>query len=78
MLYLASSGWWMFAIVAIIGLVGLVVFLLRKHIPGLVEYENEDEEKIAEDNLNRVLMTLEEEDKINKGADLEEVDDDNE
>ena len=78
MLYLASSGWWMFAIVAIIGLVGLVVFLLRKHIPGLVEYENEDEEKIAEDNLNRVLMTLEEEDKINKGANLEEVDDDNE
>ena len=38
----------------------------------------EDEEKIAEDNLNRVLMTLEEEDKINKGANLEEVDDDNE
>ena len=64
MTFLASSGWWMFAIVAIIGILGLIVFLLRKHVPGLVDYENEDEEKIAEDNINRVLMTLEEEDKL--------------
>ena len=70
--YLAGEQFWMITIVLIICLIGLVVFLLRKHIPGLAEYEEEDEEKIAEDNVSRILMTLEEEEMLKTGADSEE------
>ena len=76
MLYLLSSQFWMIAIVIIICAIGGLVFLLRKHIPGLVEYEEEDEETIAENNVSRILMTLEEEEKYkdHKFEDEEELD----
>lgn len=33
-------------------------FLLRKKIPGLAEYDKEDEETIAKDNLSRILVDV--------------------
>jgi len=61
-MFLSSSneGWWIFGIVAIFIIIGVVVFVLRKKIPGLVEYDKEDEKKIAEDNLSRILVDVEE------------------
>lgn len=58
------DGWWIFIIVGIFILIGVIVFILRKRIPGLVDYEKEDENKIAEDNLSRMLMSTEEEEKL--------------
>jgi len=54
-----SNGWWVFIIVAIFALIGLVVFILRKKIPGLVDYEEQDEEQIAQENLSNILVDLE-------------------
>ena len=54
-----SNGWWVFLIVAIFALIGLVVFILRKKIPGLVDYEEQDEEQIAQENLSNILVDLE-------------------
>lgn len=59
------GGWWIFAIVAIFALIGVVVFVLRKKIPGLAEYEKEDEKKIAEDNLARILVDIDEDETNN-------------
>lgn len=65
MINLASgaAGWWIFLIVGIFAVIGIVVFLLRKKIPGLAEYDKEDEEEIAKDNLSRILVDVEEEKK---------------
>ena len=76
--YLLGTQFWMITIVLIICLIGLVVFLLRKHIPGLAEYEEEDEETIAEDNVSRILMTLEEEEMLKTGEELVETDEEDE
>ena len=46
--------------------IGIIVFILRKKIPGLVDYEKEDEEKIAQDNLSRILVDVEPEKKEDK------------
>ena len=54
-----SNGWWVFLIVAIFALIGLVVFILRKKIPGLVDYEEQDEDQIAQENLSNILVDLE-------------------
>lgn len=54
-----SNGWWVFLIVAIFALIGLVVFILRKKIPGLVDYEEQDDEQIAQENLSNILVDLE-------------------
>ena len=54
-----SNGWWVFLIVAIFALIGLVVFILRKKIPGLVDYEEQDDEQIAHENLSNILVDLE-------------------
>lgn len=56
-----STGWWVFLIVAIFVVIGVIVFILRKKIPGLVNYEEEDEETIAKDNLSRILVDVEDE-----------------
>ena len=53
-----SNGWWVFLIVAIFALIGLVVFILRKKIPGLIDYEEHDEEEIAHENLSNILVDL--------------------
>ena len=54
-----SNGWWVFIIVAIFALIGLVVFILIKKIPGLVDYEEQDDEQIAQENLSNILVDLE-------------------
>ncbi len=61
-----SSWWWIFLIVGIFIVIGIIVFVLRKKIPGLVDYEKEDEEKIAQDNLSRILVDVEPEKKEDK------------
>ena len=61
-----SSWWWIFLIVGIFIVTGIIVFVLRKKIPGLVDYEKEDEEKIAQDNLSRILVDVEPEKKEDK------------
>lgn len=58
-----NTGWWVFLIVAIFVVIGVIVFILRKKIPGLVNYEEEDEETIAKDNLSRILVDVEDEKK---------------
>ena len=58
-----TSWWWILLIIGIFAIIGLTVFLLRKYIPGLTDYEKEDEEKIAKDNLDRILVDVEEEKK---------------
>ncbi len=64
MIYLAAgSGWWVFLIIGVFAVIGIVVFLLRKYIPGLANYEKEDEEKIAKDNLDRILVDVDDEKK---------------
>lgn len=67
-----TSGWWVFVIVAIFALIGVIVFVLRKRIPGLAEYEEEDEQKIAEDNLSRILVDVEKDEKAEKEDDGED------
>ncbi len=61
-----SSWWWIFLIAGIFIVIGIIVFVLRKKIPGLVDYEKEDEEKIAQDNLSRILVDVEPEKKEDK------------
>ena len=61
-----SSWWWIFVIAWIFIVIGIIVFVLRKKIPGLADYEKEDEEKIAQDNLSRILVDVEPEKKENK------------
>ncbi len=66
-----SSGWWIFGIVAIFVIIGVVVFVLRKKIPGLAEYDKEDESKIAEDNLSRILVDVDDESELKDDIDEE-------
>ena len=66
-----TAGWWVFLIVAIFAVIGLVVFILRKKIPGLVNYEEEDEETIAKDNLSRILVDVEKKKKDEEKQDKE-------
>ena len=61
-----SSWWWIFVIAGIFIVIGIIVFVLRKKIPGLADYEKEDEEKIAQDNLARILVDVEPEKKEDK------------
>lgn len=61
-----SSWWWIFVIAGIFIVIGIIVFVLRKKIPGLADYEKEDEEKIAQDNLSRILIDVELEKKEDK------------
>ena len=67
-----TQNWWVFLIVAIFLVIGAIVFFLRKKIPGLAEYDkedegceddeefnfDEDEETIAKDNLSRILVDV--------------------
>lgn len=55
-----NEGYWVFGIAAVFIIIGVVVFILRKKIPGLVEYEEQDEEEIAQENLSRILVDFEE------------------
>lgn len=55
------SGLTIFFIVLIFVIIGVVVFILRKKIPGLIDYKEESEEEIAKDNLSRILVDIEEE-----------------
>lgn len=70
----STGAWWVFFIVAIFLIIGGIVFYLRKNIPGIAEYEEEDEEKIAQDNLSRILVSVEEEKKQEEK--LKELEDD--
>lgn len=49
--------------------IALIVFLLRKFVPGLVgEDKTQTEEEIAEDNINSKLSSIEEEEKVRKAT----------
>lgn len=57
-----SSGLTIFFIVLIFVIIGVIVFVLRKKIPGLTDYKEENEEEIAKDNLSRILVDVEKND----------------
>lgn len=60
-------------IVAIVGAIALVVFLLRKFVPGLRGTDKKQSDKeIAEENINNKLSSLEEEEKVKKATEDEE------
>lgn len=62
MVILSSSGFLTVALIVLIFLaIGGVVFILRKKIPGLTDYKDENEEDIANENLSRILVDIEEE-----------------
>ena len=58
-------------IVLIFLAIGAVVFFLRKKIPGLAEYKEENEDEIVNENLSRMLVDVEEvvEEKTEDGED---------
>ena len=57
-MFFAASELWPLWIVILAIAIGLVVFLLRKFIPGLsTPNEPIDEKKQAEEDVNRVIMT---------------------
>ena len=55
-----NSGWTVFFIVLIFAIIGVVVFVLRKKIPGLTDYQDQNDEEIAQDNLSRILVDVDE------------------
>jgi hypothetical protein len=55
------------------GAIALIVFLLRKFVPGLQsEDKNQTEEEIAEENISNKLSSLEEEEKVRKATEEDE------
>ena len=53
--------------------IALIVFLLRKFVPGLSgEDKKQTEEEIAEENVSNKLSSLEEEEKIKKAIEEDE------
>lgn len=53
--------------------IALIVFLLRKFVPGLVgEDKSQTEEEIASENVSSKLSSIEEEEKIKKATEDEE------
>ena len=51
------------------GVIALIVFLLRKYVPGLSgEDKKQTEEEIAEENISNKLSSLEEEEKVRKAT----------
>ena len=55
------------------GVIALIVFLLRKFVPGLQsEDKNQTEEEIAEENISNKLSSLEEEEKVRKATEEDE------
>ena len=51
------------------GAIALIVFLLRKYVPGLSgEDKKQTEEEIAEENISNKLSSLEEEEKVRKAT----------
>ncbi|MGI6644244.1 MAG: hypothetical protein ACOX28_00535 [Bacilli bacterium] len=52
----------LFLILLFFGAIALVVFLLRKYVPGIKEKEGEiDEQRAVQEELDRVLEPIEEE-----------------
>lgn len=55
------------------GGIALLVFLLRKYVPGLSgEDKKQTEEEIASENVTNKLSSLEEEDKVKKATEDED------
>jgi Na+/H+ antiporter NhaC len=55
------------------GAIALIVFLLRKFVPGLSgEDKKQTEEEIAEENISNKLSSLEEEEKVRKATEEDE------
>ena len=55
------------------GAIALIVFLLRKYVPGLSGEEKvQTEEEIAEENVSNKLSSLEEEEQIKKATEEDE------
>lgn len=69
MVFLAGNNFLTIALIVLIFLaIGAVVFFLRKKIPGLAEYKEENEDEITKENLSRMLVDVDE-------PTVEEVDD---
>ncbi len=60
MFYVNGDGLWPLYIVIGIAVIGIIVFLLRKYVPGLGN-SNEvvDEKQAAEEEVNRYIVTEE-------------------
>ena len=55
------------------GVIALIVFLLRKYVPGLKgEDKVQTEEEIASENVTNKLSSIEEEEKIKKATEDED------
>ncbi len=49
--------WWILGFLGVAALIALVVWLLRRYIPGLTDNEVEDPDKISRDNIERLIVT---------------------
>ena len=70
MLFLLDFDFSMLYVALGAGAIALIVFLLRKYVPGLSgEDKKQTEEEIAEENISNKLSSLEEEEKVRKATD---------
>lgn len=69
MLFLQDFDFSMLYVALGAGAIALIVFLLRKYVPGLSgEDKKQTEEEIAEENISNKLSSLEEEEKVRKAT----------
>ena len=69
MLFLQDFDFSMLYVALGAGAIALIVFLLRKYVPGLSgEDKKQTEEQIAEENISNKLSSLEEEEKVRKAT----------
>ncbi len=52
---------WVLYFLAVAVAIALVVWLIRRFVPGLADNEKEDPEKISRDNIERLIVTPKEE-----------------
>ena len=72
-MFLADFDFSMLYVALGAGAIALIVFLLRKYVPGLSgEDKKQTEEEIAEENISNKLSTLEEEEKVRKETEEDE------
>ena len=72
-MFLADFDFSMLYVALGAGAIALIVFLLRKYVPGLSgEDKKQTEEEIAEENISNKLSSLEEEEKVRKATEEDE------
>ena len=73
MLFLQDFDFSMLYVALGAGAIALIVFLLRKYVPGLSgEDKKQTEEEIAEENISNKLSSLAEEEKVRNATEEDE------